>query len=255
MLNVHAFGPARAQQVLALHGVTAHGNRYRRFAGEGLPELRVLAPDLRGHGHSTWEPPWTVEQHVSDLLELLDAEDAGRIPVVGHSMGGMIGLHLALAAPERVARLVLLDPVLGVAGEEAFSMAESTRLDNGWTTEEEARAERRSGHPESAYPSIDQDLADVLSAGGDGLYRLRFCRSAAVCGWSEMARPVPDCSGLAVPTLVVIAIDDSFDKQPVLDALAAAPAPVTVERLDSGHMLYSDAFDETVSLVRGFIGA
>ena len=81
--------------MLALHGVTGHGARFRDLAERGLPELRWLAPDLRGHGRSTWDAPWGAEQHVDDLLGVLDAEGIERCAVVGHSFGGFLATHLA----------------------------------------------------------------------------------------------------------------------------------------------------------------
>ena len=54
--------------VVCVHGVTGHGGRFRRLA-ERLPGKRVVAVDLRGHGRSPWEAPWTAETHLADLLE------------------------------------------------------------------------------------------------------------------------------------------------------------------------------------------
>ena len=51
VLNFHLFGPDDGPPVLALHGVTGHSRRWRVLA-EQLPELRFVAVDLRGHGHS-----------------------------------------------------------------------------------------------------------------------------------------------------------------------------------------------------------
>ena len=59
-LHLHEWGDPGAPVVLCLHGVTGHGLRFRRLAEERLAtRYRVLAPDLRGHGRSGWEPPWT----------------------------------------------------------------------------------------------------------------------------------------------------------------------------------------------------
>lgn len=51
-LNTHLFGPTDAPEVLALHGLTGHGRRWRNLAEQHLPDVRVIAPDLRGHGRS-----------------------------------------------------------------------------------------------------------------------------------------------------------------------------------------------------------
>ena len=62
-LNLHEWGDPSAPPVVCLHGVNAHGRRFRRLAEERLAgRFRVLAPDLRGHGNSGWEPPWTLSR-------------------------------------------------------------------------------------------------------------------------------------------------------------------------------------------------
>ena len=98
VLNVHLFGPDDGRPVVALHGVTGHARRWAVLA-EQLPELRLVAVDLRGHGHSPKTPPWGFEQHVADVLAVMDDHGLDRAPLIGHSFGGAIALHLARAAP------------------------------------------------------------------------------------------------------------------------------------------------------------
>ena len=131
VLNLHHYGAPDGAPTLAIHGVTAHGERYRRLAQEAFPERRWLAVDLRGHGRSTWDGPWTVDQHVADLLETLDAEGVERVEVVGHSYGGMIGLNLLATAPDRVARLAMLDPAVELPGAWLPKLADETIEDPG----------------------------------------------------------------------------------------------------------------------------
>ena len=71
--------------MVCLHGVSGHGRRFRRLVEEHLADrFHVRALDLRGHGRSTWDEPWTIEQHVEDLLDTV-TEPATWI---GHSFGG-----------------------------------------------------------------------------------------------------------------------------------------------------------------------
>src|SRR5690242_4079583 len=127
ILNLRAFGPAGAPPVLAVHGITGHGGRFARLAGEGLPDRRLVAVDLRGHGRSPWTPPWTVDQHVRDLLDTLDAQGLAQVDAIGHSYGGLISTYLAAAAPERVRRVVLIDPAMSLDPNEAMEAAEEAR--------------------------------------------------------------------------------------------------------------------------------
>ena len=77
----------------------------RRLAEDRL----VLALDARNHGTSGHDPQVDYATMAGDVLETLDAEGVAAAAVVGHSMGGKIAMHLALAAPARVERLVVAD--------------------------------------------------------------------------------------------------------------------------------------------------
>ena len=78
----------------------------------------LLAPDLRGHGESQPAGKSTLEDWCDDLAELLKAVEAsclGRIVLVGHSLGAQVALHFVEHHPQRVASLVLIDPVFRTA--------------------------------------------------------------------------------------------------------------------------------------------
>ena len=96
--------------MLCLHGVTGHGRRFRQLAEERLADHRVIGVDYRGHGRSGWEPPWSVEQHVADLVETSEALGISGAAWLGHSFGGKLVAELAARYPDRVERAVLLDP-------------------------------------------------------------------------------------------------------------------------------------------------
>jgi lipase len=89
-LALHEFGPPGAPRVVCLHGVRNHGRHFERLAA-ALGEYRVLAPDLLGHGNSSWEPPWDIGAHCDAIVETVGAREA---ILVGHSFGGMIAQKL-----------------------------------------------------------------------------------------------------------------------------------------------------------------
>ena len=69
---------------------------------------RILLYDKRGHGLSAAPPgPYTIDDHVDDLIALLDHFNLEKAAIVGVSLGGMIAQRLAVRAPERVKALVL----------------------------------------------------------------------------------------------------------------------------------------------------
>ncbi len=70
---------------------------------------RIVCPDLRGHGRSeTPAQAWTVVDLAHDLARILDTLEIDAAVVVGHSLGGMAALQMALRYPDRLRGLVLL---------------------------------------------------------------------------------------------------------------------------------------------------
>lgn len=96
--------------VVLVHGLGGSTLLWRLNIPALATSHRVIALDLPGHGHS--EKPladYSVGFLAEALAGLLDALGLERVALVGHSLGGHVCLRLALAQPERVARLVLVD--------------------------------------------------------------------------------------------------------------------------------------------------
>lgn len=82
------------------------------------PHFRVLRFDTRGHGGSgAPEGPYDFAMLAADVLGLMDALGVERAHFCGISMGGMIAQHVALAAPARIDRLVLVSTTSGYPPE------------------------------------------------------------------------------------------------------------------------------------------
>ena len=108
-------GPASGAPVVLVHGWGACVYTFRSavpaFAAAGR---KVLAFDLRGHGLSdkpVGRGKYTIDAIRDDLRDFMDAAGVGRADLLGHSLGGGVALHFALAHPERIRRLVLAAPV------------------------------------------------------------------------------------------------------------------------------------------------
>ena len=113
--------------VVLLHGFAGTGRAWDPVA-QRLDRERytALAPDLRGHGDARDARPVSFEACVADVL----AAAPERFVLCGYSMGGRIAQHVALAAPGRVERLVLVATTAGIAdeAERAARRADDERL-------------------------------------------------------------------------------------------------------------------------------
>ncbi|GAB2878387.1 alpha/beta fold hydrolase [Streptomyces deserti] len=98
-----------------VHGWTANRHRWDHQMEHFGHKRRVIRLDLRGHGESTGVGARTIEELAKDVIALLDHLGIDRFVLVGHSMGGMISQTIALAHPERVERMVLVNSISRMA--------------------------------------------------------------------------------------------------------------------------------------------
>ncbi|MFF8959478.1 alpha/beta fold hydrolase [Streptomyces sp. NPDC014894] len=113
-LDIAPDGPdASGRTVLLLHGKNFDGGAWeptaRALAAAGH---RVVVPDQIGFGRSS-KPAleYSFELLARNTVALLDHLGVERAEVIGHSMGGMLGVRFALEHPGRTGRLVLANPV------------------------------------------------------------------------------------------------------------------------------------------------
>jgi len=177
-----------------------HGLGYARWGWEPVVEplsrsFELLLFDNRGVGGSDAPPgPYTTAGLAADSLQVLDEAGVERAHVVGTSLGGMVAQELALAAPERVDKLVLVCTHPG--GARAFPMPEQTvRLF-------EARATLREYVENSLDPDPRPQLVDRIlehRVATAQPYEPWAAQAAASLGFDACDR----LAGLTTPTLVV----------------------------------------------------
>jgi lipase len=191
-LHVHRFGPTAPVRLLALHGLTGHGQRWGHLANRHLPEIAVAAPDLIGHGHSSWEAPWTIDANVAALAARLEHEAGDPVVVVAHSFGSAVALQLAAAHPDRVAALVLLDPAVGLDGAWMLEIADAMLASPDYSDVAEARAAKTNGSWAGVDPVVvDAEIEQHLVMLPSGRCTWRLSLPAMMSYWSELAREIP----------------------------------------------------------------
>src|ERR1700722_11895438 len=124
--QVAGTGPA----VVLVHGFGLDMRMWDRQFAALASDFRVVRYDCRGFGASGPFDPAVPYPHAADLVALLDRLELGQAALVGLSFGGRVALQTALAAPDRVLALALLDAVLdGVPwdAESRAGMAEVSR--------------------------------------------------------------------------------------------------------------------------------
>lgn len=110
-LTAQVWGEADKPVLLALHGWLDNAQSFAPLAAQ-LPEYRLIALELPGHGHSGhW--PAGMYYHFVDcarvVVEAMDALGLATVRLIGHSLGGAVSALVAGAYPERIEKLVFID--------------------------------------------------------------------------------------------------------------------------------------------------
>jgi lipase len=251
-LALFEWGEPDAPRVVCLHGVRNHGRHFAPLAAE-LSEFHVLAPDLLGHGSSPWEPPWDVGAHCTAIRETIGPDPAF---LLGHSFGGRLAFELAARAPELAPKLVLLDPAILLPGPVALAAAENARKELSFVSFDEL-VERRFDESQLHFAPrelVAEDLAPHVETGDDGRLRYRYCQSAVVAAYGEMASAPPAFEDVRVPTLLVLGEQSYLPYDHLLDAHRAALGDLLeIAVVPGGHSVLWDALEVTAEVVLDFL--
>jgi pimeloyl-ACP methyl ester carboxylesterase len=251
ILATHEWNPPEpdptAPVAVLVHGVTGWHRTWWRV-GPALAERgwRVIAVDQRGHGQS---PRVAGAATIDDLADDLEAaiERHATPPVdllVGHSLGAVVSMRLALRRPDIARRLVLEDPPsIDRASDEEFftSIRDGVRAARETPESEVARelAENPTWHEGDARQNVEgRAMADA-----EGIVAsLRRPRPFAV---------MEAAADLRVPTLFLLADEE----RSVLLGAARARLHETlapgceIRAFDSGHTIHRDRFDEYLAAI------
>jgi 3-oxoadipate enol-lactonase len=201
-------------------------------AGALAERFRLVRYDTRGHGGSPVpDGPYTIDHVGQDALALLDHLGIERAHWVGLSLGGMTGMWLAINAPERLDRLVLLCTSAQLGPPEGWRERAETVRAQGTEAVADAGVGRwlterfREENPETA-----DWLRDMIAATPDAGY-------AAGCAVIEHMDLTAGLAGISAPTLVIAGAQDPATPPEHGERIAAAVPGARLEVLDpAGHL-------------------
>lgn len=223
------------ESVVLLHGFGGTRRGWDRVVGHLSAErYRSLALDLPGHGDQAGAPrPIGFDGCVASVLE----RSPERFVLAGYSMGGRIALHVALAAPERVSRLVLVSATAGIE-DDAERAARSAR-DRRLAEEIEAGTIERFVDRWRAQPMFAEDPPEVDALARADQSRNRPHGIAAALrgvGTGEM-RPLWDrLHELTMPVAILVGERDTSFHAPGRRMAELLP-DATLAVVSGGHVL------------------
>lgn len=107
-LNYRELGSRDKRSVVFAHTALFDSAVFDQLALELVNDFHLILLDIHGHGESGYRTPLTLEEMTADYDHLLTKLSLRKVIWIGHSIGGMIGMRLALAHPEAIESLVLI---------------------------------------------------------------------------------------------------------------------------------------------------
>ncbi|MBW2242787.1 MAG: alpha/beta fold hydrolase [Deltaproteobacteria bacterium] len=213
-----ANGEGSGTPLVLMHGYTGFWKDFEGQISALAGRHRVLVPDLPGHGESGRLPAgqYRLDRMAELMAEWLVAVDAAPCHLLGHSMGGMIVLRMALEHPGRIASLVLMDTSaarLGFIQTELIDTAARVAREAGMAALASILRARAKDDPERSQP--DRRVEEEW--GGERFWHWRGARMEAMDpeAYAAFGHAMADAPSLeerlaeiACPTLVMVGAED-----------------------------------------------
>lgn len=225
-------GPSDGPPLVLSHALGTDRRIWREQVQSLASAYRVISYDHRGHGRSPVPAgPYSIEDLGLDVLGLLDRLEIDRTDFGGTSMGGMVGLWLAINAPERLNRLVVCCSSAHLGNPDAWSDRAATVRRNGTVAIADGTVHRwlSCGFAERNPKVLDRLTARFVGTADEGY--------AACCEAIGGMNLLDDLARIETPVLVVAGRDDA--------AIPLEHAERMVERIrnarleiveDAGHL-------------------
>lgn len=242
VLPVRTWGPADAPALVCLHGFLGAGADWADLAAR-LPDVRVVAPDLPGHGAALDLPDgaYAFDGAARAVLAALDAHAIQKPALLGYSMGGRLALALALGDPGRFTRLVLESASPGLPSGAARAERRALDAARADALRADFPAFLRAWYAMPLFATLpDAARAALLEARGAGRPDA-LARALVGMGTGAM----PDLSvrlpALAVPTVAVAGALDAKFAGAARAMAVASPNVRAVVVEGAGHNVHVEA--------------
>ncbi|HLE45160.1 MAG TPA: alpha/beta hydrolase [Methylomirabilota bacterium] len=254
--------------LVLLHGLASNMTRWSELvATTGLRDSwDLLRLDLRGYGTSLHRGRLGLDLWCADLAAILEREQCPPAVVTGHCLGASVAVELARRRPERVAALVLIDPVVreALAGPLRRIAALRALLVPlaGLVRGGAALGLHRRRLPPLDLEALDREMRAALASGAARAVAERYAspwedlRTTATATYLQsliaVSRGLPDPARVRVPVLALLASGGALSDPAVTERALAAFPRCHVARIEAEHWIPTERPDEMRRAIEAF---
>lgn len=266
-LRLHYLDEGNGDPLVMVHGNPTWSFYWRNLVTAFREDHRVVVPDHIGCGLSDkpQEYSYTLRQHISNLVRLIDELDLSNITLLGHDWGGAIGLGAALERPDRIARITLFNtgafrphfvplrirvcrtPILGTIALRGLNLFSRAAISMAVS------------HRERMTPAVRAGLLAPYDSWANRVGVHGFVRdipfTTGHATWQTLANIEDESPTLvARPVQLIWGMQDWCFDASCLEKFEQVFPDADVHRIEhAGHYVVEDAYDEIIPLVANFI--
>ena len=252
-MKLHYRKYGEGEPLIILHGLFGSSDNWHTLARRWGQSFKVYTLDQRNHGSSPHESAMNYEELAQDLHQFITQERLGPVHIVGHSMGGKVGMLFASKYPDLVLSLVVLDIGMErVKGKHEFILRALQRINpDEYSSRDEIRKVLEA-MIESA--PIRQFLLKNILRSLDGSLGWKFNRDALLEHYEDLTMSL-DLNQPYIGSTLFLRGENSDYLEAALSAemLQYFPLAQLQTIKGAGHWLHADKPDDLSTLVLDFI--
>lgn len=242
----------QGQALVLLHGIFGSSDNWFTQAKLLSDDYHVYSLDMRNHGHSPHDDTFDYPAMAADVLEFLDTHKIGDPVVIGHSMGGKVAMNFAVAHPERLQKLVVVD-----IAPKPYDMAHYVILD-GLKAIPVERVTSRSEADEALAsfvdePDVRQFLLKNLQRKPEGGFQWKLNLPVIDANIEKIGLDLQFEGKFEKPTLFVRGARSNYLKEEDLKRIREVFPAAEMKALDTGHWVPAEKPKEFVEVLKEWL--
>lgn len=240
------FGQGRP--MIILHGVFGSSDNWLTQAKLFSPHFRVFTIDQRNHGQSPHDEEFSYPVMVNDLLQFIDEHQLKDPIVIGHSMGGKVAMNFAVAHPEKLEKLIVVDIAPKPYNLEHYVIIEGLKAIpvQTITSRNEAEAALAAYVPER---DVRQFLLKNLQRRPEGGFTWKINLPVIDKNLNKIGCDLEFAGNFEKPTLFIRGGKSKYVKDEDMTRIKEVFPQAELKTLDTGHWVQAEKPQEFVDTV------
>jgi pimeloyl-ACP methyl ester carboxylesterase len=249
-LNYRELGSG--QPIVMLHGIFGSADNWLTQSKLLSSHFQTFALDLRNHGQSPHDDAFDYPVMVADVAAFIQAKQIQEPVVIGHSMGGKVAMNLALAHPEMLQKLIVVD-----IAPKPYNMEDYIFLKGLNAIQLDKVTTRQDADDALAHYVDDQDVRQFLLKNlqrkPEGGFKWKLNLPAMTRNILNIGKPLQFEGKFTKPTLFVRGSKSNYIKDNDFDLIRQIFPAAEFETLDAGHWVPAERPKEFADVVTNWL--